>query len=82
MKRKLWTLLLALGAALALCVGAGAKTVENDFFEALNVTNGSIKLENDFVFENVMEVNHNLTIDLNGYVLTIPKASASIQART
>lgn len=24
MKRKLWTLLLALGAALALCVGAGA----------------------------------------------------------
>ena len=57
MKRKLWTLLLALGAALALCVGASAKTVENDFFEALNVTNGSIKLENDFVFENVMEVN-------------------------
>ena len=44
------------------------------FFEALNVTNGSIKLENDFVFENVMEVNHNLTIDLNGHVLTIPKS--------
>ena len=74
MKRKLWTLLLALGAALALCAGASAKTVENDFFEALNVTNGSIKLENDFVFENVMEVNHNLTIDLNGHVLTIPKS--------
>ena len=74
MKRKLWTLLLALGAALALCVGASATTVENDFFEALNVTNGSIKLENDFVFENVMEVNHNLTLDLNGYVLTIPKS--------
>ena len=74
MKRKLWTLLLALGAALALCVGASAKTVDNDFYEALNVTNGSIKLENDFVFENVMEVNHNLTIDLNGYVLTIPKS--------
>ena len=74
MKRKLWTLLLALGAALALCAGASAKTVENDFFEALNVTNGSIKLENDFVFKNVMEVNHNLTIDLNGHVLTIPKS--------
>lgn len=74
MKRKLWTLLLALGAALALCAGASAKTVENDFFEALNVTNGSIKLENDFVFENIMEVNHNLTIDLNGHVLTIPKS--------
>ena len=74
MKRKLWTFLLALGAALALCAGASAKTVENDFFEALNVTNGSIKLENDFVFENVMEVNHNLTIDLNGHVLTIPKS--------
>ena len=74
MKRKLWTLLLALGAALALCVGASAETVENDFYEALNVPNGSIKLENDFVFENVMEVNHNLTIDLNGYVLRIPKS--------
>ena len=74
MKRKLWTLLLALGAALALCAGAGATTVENNFYEALIVTNGSIKLENDFVFENVMEVNHNLTIDLNGYVLTIPKS--------
>ena len=74
MKRKLWTLLLALGAALALCVGASATTVDNDFYEALNVPNGSIKLENDFVFENVMEVNHNLTIDLNGYVLTIPKS--------
>ena len=74
MKRKLWTLLLALGAALALCVGASAETVENDFYAALQATNGSIKLENDFVFENVMEVNHNLTIDLNGYVLTIPKS--------
>ena len=74
MKRKLWTLLLALGAALALCVGASAKTVYTGFYEALNVPNGSIKLENDFVFENVMEVNHNLTIDLNGYVLRIPKS--------
>ena len=74
MKRKLWTLLLALGAALALCVGAGATTVENDFYEALKVTNGSIMLENDFVFKNVMEVDNNLTIDLNGYVLTIPKS--------
>lgn len=74
MKRKLWTLLLALGAALALCAGASATTVENNFYEALTATNGSIKLENDFVFENVMEVNHNLTLDLNGYVLTIPKS--------
>ena len=76
MKRKLWTLLLALGAALALCAGASAKTVDNHFYEALNVPNGSIKLENDFVYEKVMEVdnNHNLTIDLNGYVLTIPKS--------
>ena len=74
MKRKLWTLLLALGAMLALCAGASAKTVENDFYVALKATDGSIKLENDFVFENVMEVNHDLTIDLNGYVLTIPKS--------
>ena len=74
MKRKLWTLLLALGAALALCVGAGAETVENDFYAALQATNGSIKLENDFVYEKAMEVNYDLTIDLNGYVLTIPKS--------
>lgn len=74
MKRKLWTLLLALGAALALCVGASATTVENNFYEALIVTNGSIKLENNFVFENVMDVGFNLTIDLNGHVLTIPKS--------
>ena len=74
MKRKLWTLLLALGAALALCAGASATTVDNDFYEALSVTNGSIKLENDFVFENVMDVGFNLTIDLNGHVLTIPKS--------
>ena len=74
MKRKLWTLLLALGAALALCVGASATTVENNFYEALIVTNGSIKLENDFVFEKVMDVGFNLTIDLNGHVLTIPKS--------
>lgn len=74
MKRKLWTLLLALGAALALCVGASATTVENNFYEALIVTNGNIKLENDFVFEKVMDVGFNLTIDLNGHVLTIPKS--------
>ena len=74
MKRKLWTLLLALGAALALCVGASATTVENNFYEALIVTNGSIKLENDFLFENVMDVGFNLTIDLNGHLLTIPKS--------
>ena len=74
MKRKLWTLLLALGAALALCAGASATTVENNFYEALKVPNGSIMLENDFVFKNVMEVDNNLTIDLNGYVLTIPKS--------
>ena len=65
MKRKLWTLLLALGAALALCAGASAQTVETNFYEALHVTNGSIKLENDFFYENVMEVDNNLTIDLN-----------------
>ena len=74
MKRKLWTLLLALGAALALCAGASAETVGNDFYAALKATNGSIKLENDFVYKNVMEVDHNLTIDLNGHVLTIPKS--------
>ncbi len=69
MKRKLWTLLLALGAALALCVGAGA-TNQNDLFDALET--GSIQLENDLTYSGLLNVYKDLTIDLNGHVLKIP----------
>ena len=70
MKRKLWTLLLALGAALALCVGAGA-TTDNDFFQALS-TGEAVRPENDFTYSGLLYVYSSLTIDLNGYVLEIP----------
>ena len=70
MKRKLWTLLLALGAALALCVGAGA-TTDNDFFQALS-TGEPVRPENDFTYSGLLYVYSSLTIDLNGYVLEIP----------
>ena len=70
MKRKLWTLLLALGAALALCVGAGA-TTDNDFFQALSMGE-PVRPENDFTYSGLLYVYSSLTIDLNGYVLEIP----------
>lgn len=72
MKRTLWTLLLALGVMLALCVSASATTTAEDFYNAL-VVGGTIKLENDVTYDNPMEVDGTLTIDLNGYVLTIPQ---------
>ena len=70
MKRKLWTLLLALGAALALCVGASA-TTDNDFFQALSMGE-PVRPENDFTYSGLLYVYSSLTIDLNGYVLEIP----------
>ncbi len=73
MKRKLWTLLLALGAALALCVGAGA-TEQDDFSEALNISS-SITLGSNVTYSGLLKVYKDftidLTIDLNGYVLDI-----------
>lgn len=72
MKRTLWTLLLALGVMLALCVSASATTTAEDFYNAL-VVGGTIKLENDVIYDKPMEVVGTLTIDLNGYVLTIPQ---------
>ena len=71
MKRTLWTLLLALGMMLALCVGAGAETTENDFFQALSMGN-PVQLENDFSYSGLLYVYSSLTIDLNGHVLEIP----------
>ena len=52
MKRKLWTLLLALGAARALCVGAGA-TTDNDFFQALSMGEPA-RPENDFTYSGLL----------------------------
>ena len=74
MKRKLWTLLLALGAALALCVGAGAA----DFSTGWNaVTNSTTTLEsgrqyylnNDVTISQTITVSGTVTLDLNGHVL-------------
>lgn len=70
MKRKLWTLLLALGAALALCVGASA-TEQDDFSEAFNIS-GSITLDSNVTYSGLLKVYKDFTIDLNGYVLDIP----------
>lgn len=70
MKRTLWTLLLALGMTLALCVGAGA-TTQTDFDEALS-TGNPVQLENDFSYSGLLYVYSSLTIDLNGYALEIP----------
>ena len=73
MKRKLWTLLLALGAALALCVGAGAA----DFTGWDKVTNSTTTLEsgrqyylnNDVTVSQTITVSGTVTLDLNGHVL-------------
>ena len=74
MKRKLWTLLLALGAALALCVGASA----TDFSTGWNaVTNSTTTLEsgrqyylnNDVTISQTITVSGTVTLDLNGHVL-------------
>ena len=72
MKRTLWTFLLVLGMMLAQCVSASATTELGDFYEALSAGNGIITLENDVTFSGCMEIAGTLTIDLNGYVLTIP----------
>lgn len=73
MKRKLWTLLLALGAALALCVGAGA--VEVNTADALTgdsvELNGEYKLIADITIDRsiVIKKEKSVTLDLNGHVL-------------
>lgn len=53
--------------------GAEETTTIADIYSALS-TGGSIKLLNDINFPSVMDVGFNLTIDLNGHVLTIPKS--------
>ena len=73
MKRKLWTLLLALGAALALCVGASAAA----FTGWDKVTNSTTTLKsgrqyylnNDVTVSQTITVSGTVTLDLNGHVL-------------
>ena len=79
MKRKLWTLLLALGAALALCVGASAA----DFTGWDKVTNSTTTLEsgrqyylnNDVTVSQTITVSGTVTLDLNGHVLKYKSAN-------
>ena len=80
MKRKLWTLLLALGAALALCVGASAA----DFLTGWDkVTNSTTTLEsgkqyylnNDVTVSQTITVRGTVTLDLNGHVLKYESAN-------
>ncbi len=73
MKRKLWTLLLALGAALALCVGAGAAEVNT----ADTLTGDSVELDGEYKLiaditidrSIVIKKEKSVTLDLNGHVL-------------
>ena len=75
MKRKLWTLLLALGAALALCVGAGATEVSvtqaNQLIGDSVELNGEYKLTADITIDRsiVIKKEKSVTLDLNGHVL-------------
>ena len=74
MKRKLWTLLLALGAALALCVGAGAAdftgwTALMDAHSGQALADGNYYLNNDVTISQTITVSGTVTLDLNGHVL-------------
>lgn len=74
MKRKLWTLLLALGAALALCVGASAADFLTGWDEVTNSTttlesDKQYYLNNDVTVSQTITVSGTVTLDLNGHVL-------------
>ena len=74
MKRKLWTLLLALGAALALCVGAGAADFSTGWDKVTNSTTTlesgrQYYLNNDVTVSQTITVSDTVTLDLNGHVL-------------
>lgn len=74
MKRKLWTLLLALGAALALCVGASATdftgwTALMDAHSGQALADGNYYLNNDVTISQSLKVSGDVTLDLNGHVL-------------
>ena len=74
MKRKLWTLLLALGAALALCVAASAADFLTGWDEVTNSTTTlesgkQYYLNNDVTVSQTITVSGTVTLDLNGHVL-------------
>ena len=80
MKRKLWTLLLALGAALALCVGASAADFLTGWDEVTNSTTTlesgkQYYLNNDVTISQTITVSGTVTLDLNGHVLKYVSAN-------
>ena len=80
MKRKLWTLLLALGAALALCVGAGAAdftgwTALMDTHSGQALADGNYYLNSDVTISQTITVSGTVTLDLNGHVLKYKSAN-------
>ena len=71
MKRKLWALLLALGAALALGVGASATNgtkLENSH-GGQTLSSGEYYLDGDVTISQTITVSGTVTLDLNGHVL-------------
>lgn len=80
MKRKLWTLLLALDAALALCVGASAADFLTGWDEVTNSTTTlesgkQYYLNNDVTVSQTITVRGTVTLDLNGHVLKYESAN-------
>lgn len=80
MKRKLWTLLLALDAALALCVGASAADFLTGWDEVTNSTTTlesgrQYYLNNDVTVSQTITVRGTVTLDLNGHVLKCESAN-------
>ena len=71
MKRKLWTLPLALGAALALCVGASATngTKLETSHGGQTLSSGEYYLDGDVTISQTITVSGTVTLDLNGHVL-------------
>ena len=71
MKRKLWTLLLALGAALALCVSASAAngTKLETSHGGQTLSSGEYYLDGDVTISQTITVSGTVTLDLNGHVL-------------
>ena len=70
MKQMLWTLLLALGMVLALCVGANAAEVSTkDALIAAAANGGEIKLTDNIKIDSTLTISKETTLDLNGYVL-------------
>ena len=77
MKRKLWTLLLALGAALALCVGASAanRMELETLHGGQTLSNGEYYLDGDVTISQTITVSGTVTLDLNGHVLKYKSAN-------